>query len=262
MYLSGCENAVWVKKKGSPFNAHCKSNVLTFPCGRSKLHPTEKNHQLITDLILDNSNENDIIFDPCCGSGSHCLMAKENNRRFLGIELDTIKKLLSNFKNAERRFQEEKVGNSIIIDDYAHHPTEIKVSLEAAKAKYPEKDIVAIFKPNTYSRTKEFTDDFATALSITSVCSCLLNKRIQAITTPISTTPAIIPINNFFFIGSLSCQHLSLSYPKPFQLSSEKTGPEGPACETDSGSCVCCFALLLACFAGGMLRYSLFDRDF
>ena len=89
MYLSGCENAVWVKKKGSPFNAHCKSNVLNFPCGRSKLHPTEKNHQLITDLILDNSNENDIVFDPCCGSGSHCLMAKENNRRFLGVELDT-----------------------------------------------------------------------------------------------------------------------------------------------------------------------------
>ena len=88
MYLSGCENAVWVKKKGSPFNAHCKSNVLSFPCGRSKLHPTEKNHQLITDLILDNSNENDIVFDPCCGSGSHCLMAKENNRRFLGVELD------------------------------------------------------------------------------------------------------------------------------------------------------------------------------
>ena len=84
----------------------------------------------------------------------------------LGITVDKIKELLKDFKNAERRFQEEKVGNSIIIDDYAHHPTEIKVTLEAAKAKYPDKDIVAIFKPNTYSRTKEFTDDFATALDI------------------------------------------------------------------------------------------------
>ena len=84
----------------------------------------------------------------------------------LGITVDKIKELLKDFKNAERRFQEEKVGNSIIIDDYAHHPTEIKVTLEAAKAKYPDKDIVAIFKPNTYSRTKEFNDDFATALDI------------------------------------------------------------------------------------------------
>lgn len=88
IYLSGLENAIWFKKKGATFNAHCKSNVFKFPCGRSKLHPTEKNHNLIKELILDNSKEGDIIFDPCCGSGSHCLVAKENNRRFIGCELD------------------------------------------------------------------------------------------------------------------------------------------------------------------------------
>ena len=88
IYLSGIENAVWFKKRGGVFNAHCKSNVFEYPCGRSKLHPTEKNHDLLKDLILDNSNENDIIFDPCCGSGSHCLVAKENNRLFIGCELN------------------------------------------------------------------------------------------------------------------------------------------------------------------------------
>ena len=51
------------------------------------MHPTEKNHDLLKELILDNSNENDIVFDPCAGSGSHLLVAKENNRRWLGIEL-------------------------------------------------------------------------------------------------------------------------------------------------------------------------------
>jgi DNA modification methylase len=88
MYLSGCENAVWVKKKGSPFNAHCKSNVLSFPCGRSKLHPTMKNLALIEDLIKDNSNENDIVFDPCAGSSSILYVAKNLNRKYLGVELD------------------------------------------------------------------------------------------------------------------------------------------------------------------------------
>lgn len=88
IYLSGIENAVWFKKKGGVFNAHCKSNVFEYSCGRSKLHPTEKNYDLLKDLILDNSNENDIIFDPCCGSGSHCLVAKENNRLFIGCELN------------------------------------------------------------------------------------------------------------------------------------------------------------------------------
>lgn len=99
IYLSGLENAIWFKKKGATFNAHCKSNVFDFPCGRSKLHPTEKNHNLIKDLILDNSKENDIILDPCCGSASHCLCAKELNRKFVGIELDE-----KYFKIGKQRF--------------------------------------------------------------------------------------------------------------------------------------------------------------
>ena len=58
-------------------------------CGRSKMHPTEKSHGLLQELILDNSNEGDIVFDPCAGSGAHLLVAKENNRRYLGCELNT-----------------------------------------------------------------------------------------------------------------------------------------------------------------------------
>ena len=88
IYLSGIENAVWFKKKGATFNAHCKNPVFKYPCGRSKRHPTEKNHDLLKELILDNSNEGDIVFDPCAGSGSHLLVAKENGRRWLGIELN------------------------------------------------------------------------------------------------------------------------------------------------------------------------------
>ena len=88
IYLSATENAVWFKKRGATFNAHCKHNVFEFPTGRSKIHPTEKNHELIKDLILDNSNEGDIIFDPCAGSLAHCLVAKENGRRYVGCELN------------------------------------------------------------------------------------------------------------------------------------------------------------------------------
>jgi DNA modification methylase len=88
IYLSGIENAVWFKKRGGSFNAHCKNTVFKYACGRSKLHPTEKNHDLLRELILDNSRENDIVFDPCSGSGSHLLVAKQNNRRFVGCELN------------------------------------------------------------------------------------------------------------------------------------------------------------------------------
>lgn len=89
IYLSGVEMGVWFKKKGSKvFNAYCKNSVFHFPNGRSKLHPTEKNHQLLSQLILDNSNEQDLIFDPCLGSGSHLWVAKNLNRQYLGTELD------------------------------------------------------------------------------------------------------------------------------------------------------------------------------
>lgn len=88
IYLSGIENAVWFKKRGSAFNAYCKNTVFEYPCGRSKLHPTEKNHELLKELILDNSNENETVFDPCTGSGAHLLIAKENSRRYLGVEIN------------------------------------------------------------------------------------------------------------------------------------------------------------------------------
>ena len=90
VYLSGVELAVWFKRSGATtFNAHCKNTVFKFPNGTSKKHPTEKNHQLLKELILDNTNENDIVFDPCAGSGSHLLVAKQLNRQYLGCELDS-----------------------------------------------------------------------------------------------------------------------------------------------------------------------------
>ena len=88
IYLSGIENAIWFRKSKGTFNAHCKNVVFKHPSGRSKLHPTEKNHKLLEELILDNTNEGDIIFDPCSGSGSHLLVAKNNNRKFIGVELN------------------------------------------------------------------------------------------------------------------------------------------------------------------------------
>lgn len=88
VYLSGIENAIWFKKRGGTFNAHCKNTVFEYPVGRSKLHPTEKNHGLLKELILDNSKEGDLVFDPCAGSGSSLLIAKELKRDYLGCEIN------------------------------------------------------------------------------------------------------------------------------------------------------------------------------
>ena len=81
-----------------------------------------------------------------------------------GVDTEKIHTLLHTFKNAKRRFKEKKFGSVVTIDDYAHHPTEIRVTIESARQKYPNKEIVAVFLPNTYSRTKALMSDFISAL--------------------------------------------------------------------------------------------------
>lgn len=103
IYLSGIENAIWVKKKGSTFNAFCKNTVFRFPSVRSGLHPTEKNHSLLIELIEDNSNVNDIVFDPCAGSGSTLLVANKMGRKILGCELNEMY-----YKKAKKRLYAEQ----------------------------------------------------------------------------------------------------------------------------------------------------------
>ena len=90
MYLSGHENAVWAKRRGAPFYGRCKSSVLHHPVGghAGKIHPTEKSHALLKELIEDNTLPGELVFDPCAGSGSSLLVAIQNGRRALGCELD------------------------------------------------------------------------------------------------------------------------------------------------------------------------------
>ncbi|QGH35358.1 UDP-N-acetylmuramate--L-alanine ligase [Gracilibacillus salitolerans] len=75
-----------------------------------------------------------------------------------------IKEIVS-FKGVKRRFSEKQIDNQVLIDDYAHHPKEVEATIEAARKKYPKKEIVAIFQPHTYSRTKTFMNEFSEALS-------------------------------------------------------------------------------------------------
>lgn len=89
VYLSGVEFAIWFKKKGATtFNAFCKNTVFKYPNGSSKLHPTQKNLELWKELIKDNTNESDIVFDPCMGSGTTAIACLETNRHYIGFELD------------------------------------------------------------------------------------------------------------------------------------------------------------------------------
>jgi len=82
-----------------------------------------------------------------------------------GIDVENIKKI-NDFEGVKRRFTEKKIGSQILIDDYAHHPKEITATIDSARKKYPDKDIIAIFQPHTFTRTKTFLQDFADSLNL------------------------------------------------------------------------------------------------
>ncbi|MDO5440035.1 MAG: Mur ligase family protein [Erysipelotrichaceae bacterium] len=85
---------------------------------------------------------------------------------YMGFDHKGVEEALSNYKGPKRRYVVEEYKDSIFVDDYAHHPTEVKVTLEATRKRYPDRQIVAIFKPHRASRVKYFVDDFANALKI------------------------------------------------------------------------------------------------
>lgn len=81
------------------------------------------------------------------------------------LNVDNIKEALETFGGVKRRFNETKVGNQVLVDDYAHHPREISATIETARKKYPNKEVIAVFQPHTFSRTKAFLEEFADCLS-------------------------------------------------------------------------------------------------
>lgn len=88
IWLSGIECCVFGRFSNATFNEHCKNTVFRYPCGRNKLHPTQKPLELIEKLVLASSNEGDTVLDPCMGSGTTGVACKKNNRKFIGIEMD------------------------------------------------------------------------------------------------------------------------------------------------------------------------------
>ncbi|WP_019988985.1 UDP-N-acetylmuramate--L-alanine ligase [Rudanella lutea] len=85
----------------------------------------------------------------------------------LGLSPEAIRDGLSTYRGVKRRFEYIlETEDAILIDDYAHHPEEVKAFLSSVKALYPEREITAIFQPHLFTRTRDFADEFAESLSL------------------------------------------------------------------------------------------------
>lgn len=118
--------------------------------------------------VYDYQEALDLQFDlPVPGLFNHFNAATaRRTAEFLKIEKRHIDEALGNFAGTKRRFEYKgDVNNAPVYDDYAHHPTEITAAISGARDKYPERELIVVFQPHTYSRTKEFKADFESALS-------------------------------------------------------------------------------------------------
>jgi UDP-N-acetylmuramate--alanine ligase len=80
----------------------------------------------------------------------------------LGLDQEVVRGALAEFRGTGRRFEHKgTAGGVTVIDDYAHHPTQIRATLAAARARFPQSTIWAVFQPHTYSRTKALLDEYA-----------------------------------------------------------------------------------------------------
>jgi UDP-N-acetylmuramate--alanine ligase len=87
--------------------------------------------------------------------------------RHLDVAWEIIEQGLADFQGVQRRFERiGEAGGVLVVDDYAHHPTEIEATLRAARAAHPERRLVAVFQPHLFSRTRDFSDRFGRALAL------------------------------------------------------------------------------------------------
>jgi UDP-N-acetylmuramate--alanine ligase len=92
----------------------------------------------------------------------------------VGIKNEVIKNALRSFSGVKRRFDYRvKTEKVVYIDDYAHHPEELKATISSVKKLYPEKKVTGIFQPHLFSRTRDFIDGFASSLDLLDECILL-----------------------------------------------------------------------------------------
>lgn len=112
------------------------------------------------------------------------------------VPIEIIVEQLQTFPGVKRRFSEKWIGDQVLIDDYAHHPTEISATIEATKQKYPDREVVAIFQPHTFTRTKAFLVEFAESLRKADqvyLCDIFASARENSGTLTITDLQELIP---------------------------------------------------------------------
>ena len=179
-HLDIYENEMELKKSFNQFKKNIKKDGVLFVNDQIPMNGMTYGFNSNSNYFISNYRVNDevahfdINFKKSITSIQFKMQGKHNALNalvafaignFLGINNDDIQKSLSTFKGVKRRFSYILKSPRVIIDDYAHHPTEIDAVQKSVKEMYPGKKITAVFQPHLYTRTRDFMDQFAESLS-------------------------------------------------------------------------------------------------
>jgi UDP-N-acetylmuramate--alanine ligase len=138
-------------------NIGISNNKTKFDIGVLDILPGMAYEKKITNLLIDMPGKHNIE-NVLAASAVAC---------FLGATCDNVEKAIGSFKGIKRRFEIHLHNDKMtFIDDYAHHPEEVKVTIQAVKELYEGKKVMVIFQPHLFSRTQDFADEFAESLSL------------------------------------------------------------------------------------------------
>jgi UDP-N-acetylmuramate--alanine ligase len=128
---------------------------------------SEKEDRAVFQVVEEGKNRGEIALQVPGRHNVANALGAATVARCLGVEWDVIREGLWAFSGVGRRFEVVgEAGGVLIVDDYAHHPTEIRATLRAARGRYPHLRIVAVFQPHLFSRTRDFSRELGEALAL------------------------------------------------------------------------------------------------
>jgi len=161
------EGGVLIHKQGLPLNTGYTYSIKD-AADAIALNIRIENGSFYFDFRNSNADIKDIQLGiPGFHNVENATAAIEATLR-LGVKADAIKSALASFRGVHRRFEYIiKTPEHIYIDDYAHHPEELRAAINSVKKLYPDRKLVTIFQPHLFTRTRDFADGFAEVLDMT-----------------------------------------------------------------------------------------------
>jgi len=165
------KNGKLIIKKNLPFTKELKEKIITYAVDESAdvyaLNIRINNYKYIFDLNVRGEKIKDIKLETPGLHNIENAVAASAVVFMMGLETKEIKNSLETYSGVKRRFEYIiNTPNLVFIDDYAHHPEELKASILTAKNLYADKKITGIFQPHLFSRTRDFADEFVKMLEL------------------------------------------------------------------------------------------------